>query len=255
MELFVPVLARSRGAAPELGDALLDEYLRFTAARLRPNSVTAQAFDLKVFFTVVGKRPLAVGTADVLAFIEAQRQPRRGGNVVRLSDGEQGLAASTIKRRLATVTSLFDYLIARGVCERQPVPRSITPRTRSLRGAPLVRAPKRLPRILAPGEAVALTNALRTQTGPGDGHAHAARRATALRSPRRAVHRYPARRPARVHLCGQGRSRTDRPGRSVVLHSPTRLPVPRAATRRRRRARVRGVEGPQPGSSAHGGGA
>lgn len=163
MELFVPVLARLRGAAPELGDALLDEYLRFTAARLRPNSVTAQAFDLKVFFTVVGKRPLAVGTADVLAFIEAQRHPRRGGNVVRLSDGEQGLAASTIKRRLATVTSLFDYLIARGVCERQPVPRSITPRTRSLRGAPLVRAPKRLPRILAPGEAVALTNALRTQ--------------------------------------------------------------------------------------------
>lgn len=146
-----------------MGDVLVDEYLRFASARLRPNSVTAQAFDLKVFFTVVGKPPLAVTTADVLAFIEQQREPRRGGNVVRLADGEQGLAASTIKRRLATVTSLFDYLIARGLCDRQPVPRSMTPRSRSLRGSPLVRAPKRLPRILAPDEVVALTGALRTQ--------------------------------------------------------------------------------------------
>lgn len=163
MDQFAPVLAWPTGAAPMLGDPLLDEYLRFTAARLRPNSVTAQAFDLKVFFTVVSKPPLAVATEDVLAFIEAQRRPRRGGNVVRLSDGEQGLAASTIKRRLATVTSLYDYLIARGLCDRQPVPRSMTPRSRSLRGAPLVRAPKRLPRILAPDEAVALTKALRTE--------------------------------------------------------------------------------------------
>ncbi|CAN5177174.1 hypothetical protein BH20ACT5_BH20ACT5_10760 [soil metagenome] len=39
----------------------------------------AQGFDLKVFFTVVGKDPAAVTAADVLAFIEAQRAPRRGG--------------------------------------------------------------------------------------------------------------------------------------------------------------------------------
>jgi hypothetical protein len=39
----------------------------------------------------------------VLAFIEEQRAPRRGDNVVRLVDGEAVLAASTIKRRLATV--------------------------------------------------------------------------------------------------------------------------------------------------------
>jgi len=163
MESFTPVLTRSGVGPATLGDVLVDEYLRFASARLRPNSVTAQAFDLKVFFTVVGKPPLAVTTADVLAFIEQQREPRRGGNVVRLADGEQGLAASTIKRRLATVTSLFDYLIARGLCDRQPVPRSMTPRSRSLRGSPLVRAPKRLPRILAPDEVVALTGALRTQ--------------------------------------------------------------------------------------------
>ncbi len=70
--------------------------------------MVAQSFDLKVFFTVAAKRPLQVEGSDVLGFIEAQRMPRRGGNVVRLADGEAGLAASTIKRRLATVSSLYD---------------------------------------------------------------------------------------------------------------------------------------------------
>lgn len=160
---FMPCLIDPRGPAPSLGEPLVDEYLRFTAARVRPNTLTAQAYDLKVFFTVVPKPPVQVTTSDVLAFIEAQRAPRRGANVVRLVDGEVGLAASTIKRRLATVTSLFDYLLARGIVERQVVPRSMTPRSRSLRGSPLVRAPKRLPRILEPAEAVALVAALRTE--------------------------------------------------------------------------------------------
>jgi integrase/recombinase XerD len=71
-----------------LGDPLVDEYLRFTAARVRANTLTAQAFDLKVFFTVVPKAPQQVTVTDVLLFIEAQRAPRRGGNVIRLADGE-----------------------------------------------------------------------------------------------------------------------------------------------------------------------
>jgi integrase/recombinase XerD len=36
------------GEVPRLGDPLLDEYLRFVAARARPNTLAAQAFDLKV---------------------------------------------------------------------------------------------------------------------------------------------------------------------------------------------------------------
>jgi integrase/recombinase XerD len=105
--VFVPCLSRFEGEAPRLGEPLLDEYLRFVAARARPNTVLAQSFDLKVFFTVVGMAPAQVTTGEVLRFIEAQRRPRNG-NVVRLVDGEAGLAASTIKRRLATVSSLFD---------------------------------------------------------------------------------------------------------------------------------------------------
>ncbi len=60
------------------------------------------------------KQPAEVTTADVLAFIKAQRAPRRGAGVVRLEDGEAGLSARTIKRRLASVSGLFDYLVARG---------------------------------------------------------------------------------------------------------------------------------------------
>ena len=145
-----------------MGDPLIDEYLRFTAARVRPNSLVAQSFDLKIFFTVVAK-PQQVDVTDVLGFIEEQRAPRRGGNVVRLADGEVvGLAASTIKRRFATISSFFDYLLLRGMCDRNPVPRSMNARHRGHRGSPLVRAPKKMPRVLSPDEVVALTSALRT---------------------------------------------------------------------------------------------
>lgn len=170
MDSFTPCLVSSTGSAPSLGDPLVDEYLRFTAARVRPNTLTAQAYDLKVFFSVVAKPPQLVSVTDVLSFIEAQRAPRRGANVVRLADGEAGLAASTIKRRLATVSSLFDYLVLRGICDRNPVPRSLGARHArgsgagqgARRGAPLVRAPRKLPRVLAPAEVVALMAALRT---------------------------------------------------------------------------------------------
>jgi integrase/recombinase XerD len=160
---FVPCLQRSGGEAPRLGEALVDEYLRFVAARCRPNTLLAQMFDLKVFFGVVGRPPAEVSTADVLGFIEQQRSARNG-NVVRLVDGEAGLALSTIKRRLATVSGLFEYLTARGDVPRNPVPRSLSarPGRAPLRGAPLVRAPRRLPRVLSPAEVNALVGALRT---------------------------------------------------------------------------------------------
>lgn len=148
---------------PSLGDERVDEYLRFTASRVRPNTLIAQVYDPKVFFTVVAKAPEDVKVGDVLGFIESQRAPRRGGNVVRLADGEMGLAASTIKRRLATISSLFDYLVLRGSCDRNPVPRSMGARHRGHRGVPLVRTAKKLPRVLSPGEVNALVGALRTE--------------------------------------------------------------------------------------------
>ncbi|HEU4489518.1 MAG TPA: hypothetical protein VFR74_01485, partial [Jiangellales bacterium] len=56
-----------------LGVAVLDDYLDFLAGRCRPNTVLAVGYDLKVFFTVVGKPPEQVSPGDVLAFMTAQR--------------------------------------------------------------------------------------------------------------------------------------------------------------------------------------
>jgi hypothetical protein len=70
-----PFLIRSVGTSGQpilrLGVPLLDGYLDFVAGRCRPNTVLATAYDLKVFFTVVGKPPERVSGADVLGFITA----------------------------------------------------------------------------------------------------------------------------------------------------------------------------------------
>ena len=61
---FVPCLVRSMHGsevrALSLGHPLLDDYLAFVGARARVNTWLATAYDLKVFFTVVGKELLRV---------------------------------------------------------------------------------------------------------------------------------------------------------------------------------------------------
>src|SRR5918995_1534491 len=128
-----PSLVRSASPAGEaryeLGDPLVDRYLEFVAGRCRPNTLTATAFDLKTFFTVVDRDPLAVTPADVFEFLAAQRGDRR---VVRMSDRESGLST---RRQAGAVTS---------------------------RTVPLVRVPRTLPKILSPVEVDSLVGALRS---------------------------------------------------------------------------------------------
>lgn len=176
MELSLPVIVsgltkKMSGTNLEsvsLGHSLLDDYLLFVAVRARTNTLLAVAYDLKVFFTVIVKQPADITTADVLEFIKAQRAPRRGVGLVRLEDGEAGLSARTIKRRLASLSGLFDYLITRGDAGvvANPVPRGLATRGRrgrpGVRGTPLIRAPRTLPRVLEPAEAEAFMAALRT---------------------------------------------------------------------------------------------
>jgi integrase/recombinase XerD len=167
-----PVLERSFAdahlVAIRLGDPVVDEYLAFAGARLRLNSWLAVAFDLKVFFTVVGKAPSAITTADVFAFIKSQRTPRFGAEVVRLEDHESGLSARTIKRRLASVSGLFAYLVVRGTfrVSQNPVPRGMATRRPSGQPGrwttPLIRTPRTLPRILSPVDVDCFLAALRT---------------------------------------------------------------------------------------------
>lgn len=166
---FMPCLVRSvEGTdiqALRLGDPLLDDYLAFVGARARTNTWLAVASDLKIFFASVGKAPAEVTTADVFAFLTAQRSPRRGAKVVRLEDGEGGLAARTIARRLSSVAGLYAYLVARGEAVVNPVPRGLSARRPGARrgggGRALIRTPKTLPRVLSPADVDALIAALR----------------------------------------------------------------------------------------------
>lgn len=164
-----PVLVRrndaGEGVHVELGHPLVDDYLAFVAARCRPNTVLATGYDLKVFFTTVPKEPTAVTTADIFTFITAQKRPRHGPRVVRLEDGESGLSARTIKRRLASVSGLFGYLLTRDDVGtlRNPVPTGLANRRRGdRRGAPLLRTPRTLPRVLSPAEVEAVLAAVST---------------------------------------------------------------------------------------------
>src|SRR5437867_2809224 len=139
----------------ELGHPLVDHYLEFVAGRARANTTRAMAFDLKTFFTIVGKDPLEVTPVDVFDFLAAQRGDRK---VVRLEDGESGLSPRTIARRLSSVSGFYAYLVARGdtALRVNPVPRGLSTRrdrgSKRSRTVPLVRVPRTLPKILTPVE-------------------------------------------------------------------------------------------------------
>jgi site-specific recombinase XerD len=169
----MPCLVRARDGnelrSITLGHPMLDEYLVFVGARARTNTWLAIASDLKIFFDVVAKEPAEVTTADVFAFLTAQRAPRHGDKVVRLDDGEVGLAARTIARRLSSVRGLFSYLAARGDAgvTANPVPTSLHARgpgaRRNKGGAALIRTPRTLPRVLSPTDVGALMAVLRSE--------------------------------------------------------------------------------------------
>jgi site-specific recombinase XerD len=147
------------------GDPLLDRYLEFVAGRARPNTLRAIAFDLKAFFSVVEKDPEDVRAADIFEFLAHQRGDR---SVVRLADRESGLSARTIARRLASISGLYSYLVARGdtSVRTNPVPRGLSTRrsggSARTRTVPLVRVPRTLPKILDPSEVDRLLGSLRT---------------------------------------------------------------------------------------------
>ena len=175
-----------------LGDPVLDRYLEFVESRARRNTVLATASDLKAFFRVVDKAPGDVTPADVLGFVTEQRKPKGDGRVVRLADGESGLAARTIKRRLSSVSGLFSYLVLCGDVATNPVPRGLATRRQGSRGPALIRTP----------HIAEDPHARRGQRphggpahppGPGHGRGHAPRRAPSLRGAGAAVRGPPPR--------------------------------------------------------------
>ena len=170
------------GREYRVGHELVDEFLEFASGRARPSTVRAYAHDLSVFFGVVGKEPADVTTKDVLRFVTAQRQPRKGAeNVVRISDGGSGLSASTIKRRLAAVSSLYGYLVIRGDAGvvTNPVPRGLPTRRNRHRGERrcATRARSAAPAAhLEPRRGRGADGGAAHRSGPSHGPGHAARR-------------------------------------------------------------------------------
>ena len=65
---------RSGALVVRVGVPLADVYLEFLGGRSRPNTVLAAAYDLKVFFTVVGTRPLRPGRTRTSAACSASGQ-------------------------------------------------------------------------------------------------------------------------------------------------------------------------------------
>jgi len=167
--MFMPCLVRrlmgTGRACFELGHPLVDRYLLFVEGRCRPNTLRATAFDLKTFFTVLERDPVAVTAADVFEFLAAQRGDRR---VVRFADRESGLSARTIARRLSSVSGFYACLVARGdtPVAVNPVPRGLATRrpggSVKSQTVPLVRVPRTLPKILPPVDGVGVVAALRT---------------------------------------------------------------------------------------------
>lgn len=160
MSNWMPCLILGSAEQVSLGHPILDEYLDLVRARARRNTLMATAYDLKVFFSVVPKDPLEVKTRDVLHFIKAQRQAP--AKVVAI-DGTGGMALSTIKRRLSSISGLYSYLVATERVDRHPVPRGLVTHRDNRRGrggGPLIRPARRLPQVLSPNEVNALIAAL-----------------------------------------------------------------------------------------------
>ena len=126
-----PVCSRDRSGelVVRAGVPLAEVYLEFLGGRCRPNTMRAAAYDLKVFFLVVAKRPYQIQPADVLAFVTAQRTGRAGGRgvlqPVALGAEPGGVSAATVRRRLSIVSGYFAFLQARGDVAANPVPQGL----------------------------------------------------------------------------------------------------------------------------------
>ena len=145
-----------------LGIPELDAYLDFLKYRCRMNTWINYAHDLQVFVNAIEKPLALVKPRDIFAFIQRQRETpshrRHGEELVLLSPG---LSPRTIKRRLATISGFYNYLLVLGdtSVKANPVPHGLVTRgafpgspisggNGGGRVTPLVRIPDTLPQPL-----------------------------------------------------------------------------------------------------------
>lgn len=169
------------------GFGLVNEYLGYLVdRRYSPRTVRAYAFDLLALCRwLVGEGLTLAGVSTevllrFLAFCRTATYPGRpGGNVYSITDGRNaGYAATTVNRRLAAVSGLFEFAVMRDPADMvSPMPRGAQRRTtvRGERAGVLghlaraepasrlrVRQPRRLPRGLDRAEVAALLGSFRS---------------------------------------------------------------------------------------------
>lgn len=150
-----------------MGIAQVDSFLEMIRTSFSYNTWINYAHDLKIFVNLVDKPVLEVTTADIFYFIrEQQRSPnnRRSQKLTSYEQDTPGLSKATIRRRLATISSFYDYLVLRGELEANPVPwgQAIRQWTLLRKSPPFLRSPDSLPQVLSQEEIDRFLGSLRT---------------------------------------------------------------------------------------------
>jgi integrase/recombinase XerD len=123
-------------------DPEVAQFLAVSAARLAPRTVEAYRRDLTAFGAWLGRSPTTASTEDLERYVSELRA--------------EGLAATTIARRLAAIRSFFRHEVLIGKREDNPAA-----------DVGLPRRTRKLPRTLSPGEAERLVEAA-NGTAPRD---------------------------------------------------------------------------------------
>jgi integrase/recombinase XerD len=115
-------------------DAAVDSFLALSTARLAPRTVDAYRRDLSAFAGWLGASPARATPAELAAYVAQLRA--------------DGLAATTIARRVAALRSFYRHQVLLGARPDNPAAELDLPRRR-----------RALPRTLSPGEAERLIEA------------------------------------------------------------------------------------------------
>jgi integrase/recombinase XerD len=115
-------------------DAAVDSFLALSTARLAPRTVDAYRRDLSAFADWLGASPARATPAELAAYVAQLRA--------------DGLAATTIARRVAALRSFYRHQVLLGARPDNPAAELDLPRRR-----------RALPRTLSPGEAERLIEA------------------------------------------------------------------------------------------------
>ncbi len=150
-----------------LGIPQVDSFLEMVRASFTYNTWINYAHDLKTYVNGIQKPILEVIPGDIFDFIRRQQRTpgkRRPQKVISFVEGASGLSRATIRRRLSTISSFYDYMVVLGEVDVNPVPwgQAIRRWTWPPRNRRLLRSTDSLPQVLSQEEIDRFLGSLRT---------------------------------------------------------------------------------------------